>query len=340
MFQTISIWNMTRPDLEIRESVSNIKLRGYNPDPVAKVFLTGQFASQIANKEIKALSVGDIADRQCPTRRDVYYKKGTGNPRRHQGVSTWGSIAGRIAEKHVTELFTNRIDKPDARTYQGLRRLTNTHSQSFETSNKPDLAKLSRTKTRAYEDPAWLIKILKNNGRVELGLKTFQSHIFNKKKDINFGELKLNTRGALQLKPNPAQVGISVGVEPDFLIDKCKAIGDIKSGVHFEEYYLLTCAGYALAYENDKGSGHEIDWGVIYFIPTRCPTDYVKPITSAQVYLFPIDDNLRKWFLDFRNQDYSVISSSNAPGFPDPNAREHCRYCKFKQQCETEGLAL
>ena len=88
MFQVMAMWNLTRPDLEMKDSVENIKLRGYNSNPEDKVFLTGQFALKIKNKELKSLSVSDIADRYCPTRRDLYYKKGINRSSKSRR-STW-----------------------------------------------------------------------------------------------------------------------------------------------------------------------------------------------------------------------------------------------------------
>ncbi len=339
MFQTVSMWNMIRPDLEMKESVQSITRRGYNSDPAARVFLTGEFAAKIVDQTIKPLSVGDVADRQCPTRRDVYFKKGVGS-RRERGVSTWGRVAGGIVERYVMGLFNEGMNKRRKRSYRGLRKASSDYSHTFGTSNQSAINTLSRLRTQVYEDPVWLIRILKTCGGAELGSKLLHSVIINPENDIDINQLELNTTSSLQLRPRPKEVGISRGVEPDFLIKRCKVIGDIKSGIRFEEYYLLTCAGYALAYENEKGEGNEIDWGVIYFIPTRYPTHYVRPITCAQVYIFPIDDDLRRWFLDFRNQDYSIISSSTPPELPDRDARQHCPYCKFKECCQRDGLPI
>jgi CRISPR/Cas system-associated exonuclease Cas4 (RecB family) len=192
-------------------------------------------------------------------------------------------------------------------------------------------------KTKDYESPDWLTRLLNSNGRAELGLKILHSVVFDRGKDADFKNLKLNINNSLRFNPRPREVGISSGVEPDFLIEEYKVVGDIKSGTKFEDYFPLTCAGYALAYENEKGKGHDIDWGIIYFIPTRYPTDYVKPLTCAQVYIFPVDDNLRRWFIDVRDQDYSTISKDTPPNHPEVDKRHHCPYCTFKETCEPKA---
>jgi len=85
--------------------------------------------------------------------------------------------------------------------------------------------------------------------------------------DIAFQESQV------KIQPTPIQIGISTPATPDFLIEKYGAVGDIKSGVKFEDHYLLTCAGYAIAYENWKRKEkRDINFGIIYFFPTRIPT--------------------------------------------------------------------
>jgi len=333
MFQVIAMWNLTRPDLEMEDSVKNIELRGYED----KVFLTGQFALKIKNKELKSLSVSDIADRYCRTRRDLYYKKGTNRPRR-RAITTWGGTAGRIVEKFLFDLFSKEMPERNSKTYQIIRKINNQFSENFRASNRQDFENLFQHKGQDYEDPEWLLKLLNNNGRAELGIKLLHSRMFNNSEDVDLNHLKLNTASSLKLKPKPTEIGISSDVEPDFLIAKYKVIGDIKSGTEFKPFHQFTCTGYALAYENEKKK--DINWGIIYFFPTRNPSAYVKPITFAQIYIFPIDDNLRRWFLDVRNQDYDTILKDKPPEFPEVNDRQHCNYCQFNEQCKSEGLKI
>ena len=143
-----------------------------------------------------------------------------------------------------------------------------------------------------------------------------------------------------QLCPTPEQIGLSSRVAPDFIIASSGIVGDIKTGVAFRGSYQLTCAGYALAYENQFGRGCEINWGVVYFFPTRNPSAYVKPLTFAQIYIFAIDDNVRRWFISSRDEAYSVISRSDVPAIPPLDKREHCPYCVFRDHCVDQGLEL
>ena len=141
MFQVIGTWNFARPDLEMKNFVDNITLRGYSPE----VFLTGQFASKIKEQEIRSLSVSDIADRYCPTRRDLYYKKGRKRPR-ISSTKTWGRTAGTIVEKFVFDLFSKEKSKRNKPTYQVIRTRNNQFSKNFQISDQKAFSKLSQLK--------------------------------------------------------------------------------------------------------------------------------------------------------------------------------------------------
>ncbi len=127
---------------------------------------------------------------------------------------------------------------------------------------------------------------------------------------------------------------------PDFIIASSGIVGDIKTGFGFRGSHQLTCAGYALAYENQFGKGYDINWGVVYFFPTRNPSAYVKPLTFAQIYIFAIDDNVRGWFISSRDEAYSVISKSDVPAIPPLDKRQHCPHCVFRDHCVDQGLEL
>jgi len=333
MFQVITMWNFARPDLETKNSVENIELRGYN----SKAFLTGQFALKIKNGELRSLSVSDIADRYCPARRDLYYKKGMNKPK-IRSSTTWGGKAGTIVEEFLFGLFSKKKSKGNRKMYEIIRKTSDQFSKSFQRSQNNGFKILSQLKGGDYEDPKRLLELLNNNGRAELGMKLLHTLIFDNRKDVSFSHLALKTDSSLQLNPNPAEIGISSPAEPDFLIKKYQVIGDIKSGIEFKNFHQLTCAGYALAYENEKKK--HINWGIIYFFPTRNPSAYVRPITFAQIYIFPIDDNLRRWFLDFRDQDYGTISKNRPPKFPQVKNGQHCSHCKFNDPCKNQGLKV
>jgi CRISPR/Cas system-associated exonuclease Cas4 (RecB family) len=333
MFQIITAWNFVHLENDLEKAVSNITLRGYN----SRTFLTGEFSRMIANNEIRSLSISDIADYLCPTRRDLYFKKGR-NRKRIRRRKTWGGVAGRIVENFTFYLFNEfkSYKARSSRLYSKIIGDVNCMSKNFRNKNSESFYELNGLRRRDDEDPDWLLKLLTCNGRAELGLRLLHKMISKGgKSEMDVADLEITQD---ELKPNPWQIGISRGVKPDFIVKRYKVIGDIKSGIGgFKDYYLLTCAGYALACENEKGKDGDINFGIIYFFPTRY-SEHAKPISFGQVYIFPIDDALREWFLERRNDAYKIVSKNSPPDFPED--KSHCSYCQFYDICESQGLRL
>lgn len=329
------MWNSSRPDEEMKESVDNIELRGYNTE----TYLTGEFANKLANGEIKPLSVSNIADKYCPTRRDLYIVKGKNKPK-IKGEKQWGQIAGNIADEYISSFFTNNKNKANPRNYKRMRENALRQHNTFISTNNKHISKLRASEQKSYDinsgDTDWFLKLLNNNGKSELGMKILHS-LLKENGSLDTTKVKINEE---EIRPNKLKIGISSPATPDFMIPEFGIVGDIKTGLEFKSHFLLTCAGYTLAYENEKGQNYNIDWGIIYFLPSRLRFGYVQPLTFAQVYFFPINEKLREAFLSIRDEAYRIISNVEHPMFPKENEREHCKSCKFKSYCISQGLDL
>lgn len=328
------MWNLARPDQEMADSVQDIKLRGYNSD----AFLTGEFATKLTENAIRPLSVSNIADKYCSTRRDIYFMKGLNRPKRSAKQNTWGQKAGNIVENYI-QTVSREGNGRITRTYSGLAKKGARLYNSFNTSHSQKIEKLRNLEeitTGAKEgDTDWLLTLLNNNGRAELGLKVLNL-LIKENDSVDLKHIKIKT----EIRTEPERIGINSPATPDFIISDFGVVGDIKTGIEFKPFHQLSCAGYALAYENRFGQSDDINWGIIYFFPTRNPSAYVKPLTFAQIYIFPIDDNLRRWFIDSRDEAYNIISKPHAPSFPPEEQRSHCYYCRFKEYCIDQGLEL
>lgn len=335
MYQVITIWNLSKPNEEITDSIQNIRLRGYNH----QTFLPSQYAFKLKKKEVKSLSVSNIADRYCPSRRDLYIEKGINKPRTKKR-KTWGRIAGTIADRYISSLLTEIRCEEEKNTYSDIKNKISKFHNDFLNENCKIISKLKSSEKYSFGveagDTEWFLKLLSYNGRVELSMKLIHS-ILRIKDDLNIDHLQVNR---IQIRPKTMQIGISSPVSPDFIIPDFGIVGDIKTGKRFREHFLLTCAGYALAYENEKGEGNDINWGIIYFFPSYAKSKYVKFITFAQIYIFPIDDHLRRWFIDARDEAYKIISRETIPDFPPETERENCKYCKYLHYCQQQGLEV
>lgn len=334
MFQSVVMWNLSRPDEEMAESIERVEYRGYNPE---KTNLTSQFANKITNGDIKPLAVGNIADKHCPTGRDLYYAKGSNKDYRRKGSKTWGRVAGIFSQRYLASLFTQYLNKRDVRNYARVAKRINDFSLLFRKEKNTQFQELNKLASKKYEDPRRLLRILEINGRMEIGTKMIHTILSSKGNHMNPIDLSVEYKNKkIEFSPNPVEIGISKTSTPDFLIEKFKTVGDIKTGVFFDDRYLLTCAGYALAYENWKKM--DINWGIIYFLPTRVPIDYAKPVTYAQLYIFPIDDVLRGWFLEQRDRAYEIVSKDSPPDFPLDTRK--CEGCKYENVCKDLGLDI
>jgi len=335
MYQVITIWNLSKPNGEITDTIQNIRLRGYNRE----TFLPGEYAFKLKKREIRSLSVSNIADRYCPTRRDLYIEKGINRPRieRHK---TWGRIAGTIADRYVSSLLTEITYERGKNTYSDIRDEISKFHDNFLNKNCKIISDLELSESHSFGveagDTDWFLKLLSYNGRIELSMKLLHS-ILQIENNLDINHIQVNR---IHIRPKTGQIGISSPVSPDFIIPDFGIVGDIKTGKKFRDHFLLTCAGYALAYENEKGEGNDINWGIIYFFPSYAKSKYVKFITFAQIYIFPIDDHLRHWFITIRNEAYRIISSETIPAFPPETERDDCKYCKYFHFCQQQGLEV
>ncbi len=305
----------------------------------------------MSTKEIRSLSVSNIADIYCPTRRLLYLDKGINRPPAKRSKTTWGRIAGNIVEDYVRRILEENVGQD--RSYSSLIGYSKSLDEEFINSrrNISQLEKLRNIEKTAEGqersetgDADWLLKLLKCNGRAELGSKVLHS-LIRETESLDITDIEIETdQKKLEIKPKEYQIGISSPARPDFIILRSGIVGDIKTGVikedvnPFKNHFLLTCAGYALACENQYKGEHDINWGMIYLIPTRVPSDYIRPLTFAQLYVFPIDDHLRRWFLDKRDEAYDIISKPDPPHFPSRDERHHCKYCRFRDYCVSRGL--
>lgn len=334
MFTFVTTWNLARPDQQALADFATTQRRGYNSELVS---LTGQLANKIADKTILSLSVGDIADRRCLARRDLYLRKGvarlTSTQRRKIEKKTWGQNAGNFVQKYVERVMVSQNGAGGQQSYAVTRQNGDNYHSSFVNDNDSAIVKLKAlehsTANIKQGDTDWLLRLLKCNSSLEHGAKVLDA-IAQEAGDVNFNEIQFDQKLVLKT----GEIGLSSHATPDFMAPNLRLIGDVKTSIGFEPHFQLTCAGYALAYENLHGKGHEIDWGAIYVMPTRNPSAYVRPLTFAQLYIFAIDDALRMWFLNERDTVYRILAQVQIPPVKNQDLKDNCPYCKYKAYCE------
>lgn len=320
MLQLHYNWKVIEPILNFEKEVSGIELRGWlqnNPVAVPPEILTA-----IRSKEVKPLSVATISFQYCPTRRDLYLSV----KERLNGDQTWGRIAGKLAENFLSQLVLDHFNRKLSRrqrTYSGVRKVIERRLRKFIKARRDDFELLNKYKTTPAGNPSFFGTTLRNAAIHELASQ----------------ELDFVLRATHERRTQPREthlmpsehLGLSRTTAPDFIFPDLRAVGDMKTGHDLEEYHLLTCAGYALAYESQEKK--PIDFGMVYFFSTHRST-----VSFAQVYLFVIDDQLRNRFLLLRNSAYITVLEKNAPAFPDDKQR--CPTCKYLRLCQSRGLQV
>jgi CRISPR/Cas system-associated exonuclease Cas4 (RecB family) len=129
-------------------------LRGYiNKPPVS---VTGGIKWDLEEGKIKPLSVGDITNIFCPSRRDIYMTKVL----KIKGEENWGRVTGRLVESCICD-FSNKY-KDDStigniRSYESLTQKTKRFIADFSKKNEKYISKLAKFKTDPEEDENWLL---------------------------------------------------------------------------------------------------------------------------------------------------------------------------------------
>lgn len=323
MNQVLTTFNLIKSDRELMANGKPVELRGYKEN----TFLTGEFASRIAEKSLKPLSVSDVADDYCPTRRDLYFKKGANRPtKKDRQKKYWGQKAGHLIEAYLLRVLDHAIG--NGPIYDELIKESDVFHQKFLEERQKTLDELRQLESKASGDSGqtdWILNNLKGNCANELGIG-FLHTVLRENDCCDRPHVFLRQ----ELKPNPVTIGISSPSEPDFIVPDFRAVGDIKTGDRFKVNYQSTCAGYALAYEN--ALKRDIDWGVIYFFPTRVPSVGGRPMAYGQVYLFHLNDALRDLFIAKRDRAYEIVSRDAAPNLPK-DKEGSCIYCRFRNKC-------
>ena len=125
-------------------------------------------------------------------------------------------------------------------------------------------------------------------------------------------------------KVDGSLVGLSAELSVD-IYTPYNAIADVKTG-EVRSFHPLTLAGYALALESDESI--PIDFGFIIYVKLekRVPSFTIKPLI--------VGDEVRREFLEVRDEAYQVVTSGRDPGKPS-----RCpSYCPYYAVCEGGGV--
>lgn len=344
MYQLMAGWNLVSDILENDETTGphncTVRLRGYSK----RAALPGDFRLFLRDHPSAYLSVTDIAGGICPQSTDAYLNKSPYSPargdspkaralKRKQKSGCYQQRAGDLFEDVLSHGF-KRVHVERDSDYTEVKHQRQLLMRNYSSSNGERITKFNGVELPANDggNPNWFMKQLECCLGQQLIASLVQKSLLGKPSDaVRKGRVKLHPKIILS---DPQELGIREAI-PDFVVQSAKLIGDVKTGKCFQYKYMLTCAGYALAFERRKS--RNIDWGAIIFEPTEICTALHQPLTFPQLYLFRITDELRLQFIEKRDKIYRQNEQRDIPanliqrdglGILDP-----CDYCQRSEQC-------
>lgn len=121
-------------------------------------------------------------------------------------------------------------------------------------------------------------------------------------------------------------LGLSRELKVDVFLDN-RLVIDVKTG-DVRDFHRYTLAGYALAIEAD--SEIPVDYGVISYLSIK--DGFVKIRNDV----FFIDDALRREFIEIRDKAFDIIQLGEDPGYPTSCPD----YCIYYDYCSSRRLSI
>lgn len=306
---------------KLKELARNkITVRGYNIDQV-------NVAPELKNNSW-FLPINEIVSDYCPTNRYSYLKKYVAETKIQL---TWEAFKGRVIDNLYKELFnefSSYSEKTALKNYSIRDELEKFKNKSLENiKNEIDKAKTKMMKPPETKEVEKFLKNINKLLQFEIELcAAIVDHKISMKKDINLkSEIKLLFPFIFKTKIRAPDLGFSEGLEPDFIY-KLLAVGEIKTG-EWREFYNLSCAAYALAYEFEHK--RDLDLGVVLY-PIFDDKRTVPLYYNSEISI--IYDRYRKTVLTLRDKKVGLMKEKRDPGVPE--SKDECpKGCGYLNYC-------
>lgn len=265
------------------------------------------------------LGVSEIANRYCPTYRDIYLKRvlGTSAPYTYKTVRGWiyHAVCKKIVEKAKSKLYASGlmngselystliVEKDDL-----LADIFSEYAVSRYVKESRSLERLKKEAGTLYnflalQAAAKLDRVLSRMSRPDLESVISRIISMDVERAVN-GQL----------------LGLSSELKIDMFADK-RIVIEIKTG-DVRDFHKYAVTGYALAVEADLEI--PIDYGIISYIHVN-EDGYV----TVKNKIHFIGDELRREFIEVRDEIFNVIHRGIDPG----KASECPEYCIYYEVC-------
>jgi CRISPR-associated protein Csa1 len=130
----------------------------------------------------------------------------------------------------------------------------------------------------------------------------------------------------IERKVDGSLVGLSRELSVD-IYTPFNAVADLKTG-EVRGFHPYAATGYTLAMEAEEGIA--VDFGFIIYIQIEAS----RLVPTFRLRYFVISDELRREFLELRDEAYEVLSVGKDPGKPSKCPE----YCPYYDVCERESF--
>jgi len=260
------------------------------------------------------LGVSEVANRYCPTYRDIYLRRvlGKSAPYTHKTVRGW--IYHAISSRTVQEVKSTLYRRGPCSGTKLLIHLSQTKKEVLDSIfarygasrylRGQEMLKLRRNAEALYD-----YLVLQAAARLDRVLSKT-----TKTPELESIMAKVVPMDVERLV-NGRLLGLSHELRVDLFTDR-RIVVDIKTG-EVRPFHKYVLAGYALAIESDLEI--PIDFGVVSYISVD--EGFVKVKNTVHF----IGDELRREFIEMRDEAFNIIHSGLDPGKP-PTCSEHCIY--------------
>ena len=258
-------------------------------------------------------SVSELANRYCPTYRDIYLRRIA----RVSAPITFKTIRGRVYHRISTEAVKEAKSTLYSKGLISGVDLLNAMLDAEEKVINSIFDRYGISKHLTSKQARGLFKEAKLLYRfMALQASARLDEVISKSIRLNIESIVDKFIPVDVEKPVDGRlIGLSQELRIDMLTNR-RIIMEIKTG-DVRSFHKYSLAGYALALEADAEI--PIDYGVVSYISVR--GKHVK--TRSKTYF--LGDELRREFLEIRDEAFNLIHNGKDPGKP-PRCPESCIY--------------
>jgi len=264
--------------------------------------------------------VGDLAARYCKTLRDIYLKK-IENVKPPPNIKMFeGIVYHGVATDAVTRVKSILFEKgilSGADLIEELAPAVEQACQRLVLDAVDAVGKIEERDMEAVRRKARLFYrylLVQAASRVDLVLSKFP-HI-----DID-SLVNQAVPPIVERKVDGSLIGLSKELSAD-VYTPAYAVADLKTG-EVRDFHSYAPTGYALAIEADEETA--VNFGMIIYVKLSPH----RPVPTIQTKTFLIGDELRREFLEIRDEAFEIVGNARDPGKPATCPD----FCPYYQVC-------